>query len=128
MVLNSFDFEILFYGRYVNDTFLIVPFNKIQQIFDQYHPRINFTMELEKDSKLNFLDISVHRDVDGGISTNWYRKPTYSGRVLNYLSDHPCQHKIGIIKSLNDNAVKLTHKKFHAKNLKYVKEMLLLNN
>ena len=103
----------------------------MQYIFDtfnQYHPRINFTMELEKDNKLNFLDIMVHRDVDGNIFTNWYRKPTYSGRVLNYLSDHPYQHKIGIIKSLTDKAVKLSHKKFHAQNLKYVNEILLLNN
>ena len=32
-VLDSFDFEILFYGRYVDDTFLIVPRNKVNLIF-----------------------------------------------------------------------------------------------
>ena len=73
MVLNSFDFEILFYDKYIDDTFLIEPFNKLQQIFDtfnQYHPRIKFIIELEKYNKLNFLDIMVHRDVDGSTFTN----------------------------------------------------------
>jgi len=28
---------------------------------------------------------------------NWYRKPTFSGRFLNYHSHHPFLHKKGTI-------------------------------
>ena len=83
---------------------------------------------MENDEKLNFLDLMIHRDSYGNILTNWHRKPTYSGRVLNYLSNHPMQHKIAIIKNLTDKSIKLADKEFQPNNLKYINEILLLNN
>ena len=85
-------------------------------------------MEMENDKKLNFLDLMIYRDNYGNILTKWYRKTTYSGRVLNYLSDHPMQHKIAIIKNLTDKSIKLADKEFQPNNLKYINEILLLNN
>ena len=131
-ILDKFDIEIPFYGRYVDDTFLIIPKNKIKFVldtFNSYHERIKFTIEIEKDNKLNFLDMHLIRNnSEGSIISNWYRKKTYSGRLLNYLSDHPKHHKAGVIKSLVDKAIKLSHPKFHNNNLKYLKEILFLNN
>lgn len=130
-VLNSFDFDILFYGRYVDDTFLIIPKDKLQTVFNtfnKFHPRIQFTIESEDNHQLNFLDINIHRDNQGNIFTNWYRKKSYSGRLLNYLSDHPIHQKIAIIKNLTDKAINLSHPKFHKENLKFITEILILNN
>jgi len=31
---------------------------------------------------------------------DWHRKPTFSGRVLNYLSHHPPAQKRGVIMSM----------------------------
>ena len=39
------------------------------------------------EKKLSFLDVELTHNSDG--STNWYMKKTYSGRLLNYYSDHP---------------------------------------
>ena len=130
----SFDFEIPFYGRYVDDTFLIVPkdeVNLILETFNNYHERINFTMEIERDNKINFLDMELTRnDSNGSIISNWYKKKTYSGRLRNFLSTYPMHHKIGVIKTLVDKAIinNKAHPNFHKNNLKKVKKILLLNN
>ena len=47
---NELDFQVPIYYRYVDDTFLIIPENKIQHIisgFHSYHPRLQFAHEIE---------------------------------------------------------------------------------
>jgi len=34
---------------------------------------------------LNFLDVTIIND-KGKLEFNWYKKPTFSGRTLNFLS------------------------------------------
>jgi len=50
------------------------------------------------------------------ISYDWYQKPTSSGRYLNYFSQYSLCQKIGIIVSLIDRILLLSHPSFHAKN------------
>jgi len=47
---------------------------------------------------------------------DWYQKPTSSGRYLNYFSQYSLCQKIGIIVSLIDRILLLSHPSFHAKN------------
>ena len=58
---------------------------------------------------------------------NWYRKP-HSGRYLNYNSHHLISQKIGIVFTLVDYSIKLSHSQFDIEYLKLIKKMLLLNN
>lgn len=62
-------------------------------------------MEVEKDGKIPFLDILVIRNLDGTVFTDWYMKPTASGRILSY---YYILHVIGsitdIFKNLNDES------------------------
>jgi len=44
-------------------------------------------MEVER-NKLNFLDITLIKK-DGRVYSNWFCKPTFSGRFLNFHSQHP---------------------------------------
>jgi len=51
------------------------------------------------DTTLNDLDISIHRTPnDWKISI--YRKPTFTGTIIPYTSNHPTQHKYAAIKFL----------------------------
>ena len=79
------------------------------------------------DTKISFLNIEIivknHK-----IITNWYRKPTFSGRFLNYNSQYPHKNRIAIIYSLVDRAIKLEHTSFHNVNLNLVKQFLILND
>ena len=63
------------YGRYVDDTIIIVPDEEIDDIFNLFnaqHPAISFTMEHAN----HFLDVNIHRDTNGKITTSIHRKDT----------------------------------------------------
>jgi len=75
---------------------------------------------------LNFLDLTLIRECDRLIS-NWYTKSTFSGRFLNFFSQHPLAHKKGIIISLIDRVLLMSHPMFHSENLDFVVKVLLDN-
>ena len=106
--------------------------DKIEEVltrFNNYHDRLQFTYEIENEhNSINFFNLSIIKNEDNSIKTNWFRKNTYSGRFLNYFSNHPLQHKIGIIKNLVDSAILFADKSFHNENLDIIKNYLELNN
>ena len=130
-ILPSFDFVIPWYFRYVDDTILCVPQDKADIVlckFNSYNPRLQFTYKIESNNTLSFLDIKLMKVANEHIITNWYRKNTYSGRFLNFLSCHPFNQKLAVIKNLTDQAILLSHQSFHKENLILIKQLLLLNN
>ena len=56
----------LFYRRYVDDTFALFKTKRSADLFFQFlntlHPSIKFTMDVEEDCKLNFLDTVVDKN------------------------------------------------------------------
>ena len=62
---------------------------KTLENFNSYHSRLKFTYELEFENTLSFLNLLMIKKEDGIIETNWHRKHTFSGRYLNYFSNHP---------------------------------------
>ncbi|KYM97837.1 hypothetical protein ALC62_11470 [Cyphomyrmex costatus] len=48
--------------------------------------------------------------------------------MLNFWSQHPVSQKIGVIFGLVDKAFLLSHPNFHEKNLKFIIDILLLND
>ena len=55
--------------------------NEVNRFFDHLNsvdPNINFTMELEQDDNLAFLDVLVMRTQDGKLATKVHRKPTHT--------------------------------------------------
>ena len=131
VVFKKLSFKIHSYYRYVDDTFLIIPNNNIKDTienFNSYYPRLKFTFELEIDNTLPFLNLLIIKNQDGTLVTNWFRKNTFSGRYLNFLSNHPFKQKIATTKNLVDTAILLSHEKFHEENLEIIKNLLVLNN
>ena len=128
--INKLCFDVPFYYRYVDDIILCVPKNLINytlNVFNNYNENLQFTVELMHNNIINFLDMQLIVQEDS-IITNWYRKPTHSGRYLNYYSHHPITQKIGIVYSLVDYSIKLSHPKYHHSNIKLTKELLTLND
>ncbi|XP_011861774.1 PREDICTED: uncharacterized protein LOC105558604 [Vollenhovia emeryi] len=128
--INSLDFEIQVYYRYVDDIFLVLPEDRLQEVlntFNSYHPRLQFTSEIENNKTLNFLNVSVLRE-NNKMITNWYRKPTFSGRYINYFSSHPTKYKINTITTLVDQAILLSDARFHNSNIKLIQDILLNNS
>jgi hypothetical protein len=88
---------------YVDDTFVVWPHGPelLQNFliwFCSLRPSIQFTMEV--DSVIPFLDILVIRK-EMTLATKVYRKPTHTGRYLNFRSNHLPHVKRGLIQSLH---------------------------
>ena len=78
--------------RYVDDTFTVLGKDYVDgflQHLNSQQPTIRFTMEIEKDNTIPFLDTSVSRDSNGLLTTTVYRKPTHTDQYLAYDSHHP---------------------------------------
>ncbi|XP_011864472.1 PREDICTED: uncharacterized protein LOC105560198 [Vollenhovia emeryi] len=128
-ILNSLDIKPAIYYRYVDDIIMVAPVDRTNEIltkFNNYHNRLQFTIEYENKRKLSFLDLSLVI-IDNRIYIDWYHKETFSGRLLSYFSNHPDCHKIGTIYSLVDRAIMLSHPMFHQKNIEFAIRVLLEN-
>src|SRR5436190_8884249 len=121
--------HIPLYFRYVDDIIMAAPpalFNIILDTFNSLHPRIKFTIERSKNNSLDFLDVTVELR-DCHFEFNWFHKPTFSGRFLNFFSYHPLAQKKGTIIGLVDHAFLLSHPRYHQKNFDMLINILLTN-
>ena len=90
---------------YVDDCFLLFKSTdqlQIPQFLDflnHQHPNIKFACEIESNSTLPFLDISIIRK-NWVFETSVYQKPTFTGLLTNFHSFIPSQYKCSLISSL----------------------------
>ena len=69
------------------------------------HPDIKFTREEEDDEKcLPMLNVKTQRGDDGRLSFAVYRKPDHRDQYLQFDSNQPLQHKLGVIRTLHHRA------------------------
>ncbi|XP_055842593.1 uncharacterized protein LOC129909544 [Episyrphus balteatus] len=77
--------------RYVDDTFCILNKNDVDTFLNHLnsvHSKIQFTMEIEENNTLAFLDVKVIKNQDGTLGHNVYRKNTHTDRYLHAASHH----------------------------------------
>ena len=92
--------------RYIDDTFCVMVKKHTQTFLDHLnslHPTIQFTMELEKDGSLPFLDTLLTRGEDGRVNIGVYRKTTHTNAppctreegsgILTFPLDKDCGHR-----------------------------------
>ena len=116
--------------KYVDDIFAIVKKKDLDTIlttFNNYHNKLQFTMEIEKHNTIPYLDIKIIKNKNQ-IITNWYAKPTSSGRIMNYFSSQPKNQKINIAHNLINRALDNSHEKFQKENILKIKTILYENN
>ncbi|XP_055855794.1 uncharacterized protein LOC129919021 [Episyrphus balteatus] len=118
---------------YVDDHLTSIPRNKIDMVktaLESFDKDITFTYESEDilTNEINYLDVTVKRNNDGQIMTNWYHKPIASNRLLNYYSAHPIQMKFNMVKNFIRKVFTFSHKSFWNNNLIKIKNILSKNN
>jgi hypothetical protein len=64
--------------------------------FNDLTPNLKFTLEKEVESKINFLDITIHRE-SNNLSIEIYRKLTYTDSIILNCWCHPKEHKLAAI-------------------------------
>jgi hypothetical protein len=90
--------NINFWFRYVDD--ILAGFigterqlNSFLEYINSLHEKIKFTLEIEKENKINFLDLTITKN-ENKLFFNIYRKPSYSDAIIPKESLHPRQHKL----------------------------------
>lgn len=130
------EFVLIMYGRrpkyialYMDDSLWII--NKMDVDFtlhtlNLFHDRIKFTMEMEKEFSINFLDITIERR-NHNVITCWYKKPFASFRLLNFFSNHDRSCIIQTAISYIKMVLRLSHEEFFTKNYHILSEILRYN-
>ena len=110
VALRSAPVKPRLWKRYVDDTCCIVKKGTAEVLLEHLNrirPSIQFTLELEKDRTLPFLDTHLRRKVDGTLDVTVYRKPTHTDRYLNFRSHQPNHVRRGLVRCLYDRARKV---------------------
>ena len=106
--------NVLFYRRYVDDTFCLFETKDDALLFFDYlntrHSNIKFTMETEIDKKLPFLDILIDNNDPTGPITSVYHKKTYTGMLTNFFSFCPWSYKTGLVRTLVDRTFRINNR------------------
>ncbi len=126
-IIPKLSFQLPYYVRFVDDIKTAIPIDgedEILRLFNSYHKRLQFTIEVEKEGRLNFLDMTVVRLEDGSLSTIWYQKEISSGRYLNYMGRNPIGHKRNAAIALIDRAVAFTNPNDRPERLRKVRELM----
>ena len=109
------EFKPIIYKRYVDDTFVVFKKKEHAQLFFTYlnnkHNNIRFTMESEKDGIIPFLDILIDNRSDS-IQCSVYRKITFTGLGINFLSHCAERFKLNTFQTLFYRAFNLSSNYF----------------
>jgi hypothetical protein len=119
------------YFRYVDDTLImydqtITNINTVLNEFNQIHHNLQYTLELEENGKINFLDHTISR-TNQTVAFNIFRKPTFTDTIIPYNSCHPTEHKFASLRYLTNrvNTYQLNHE---AKNNEIITIQNILHN
>ena len=103
--LKSYPLKPSLWKRYLDDTNVIWPHgeNELKKFFEHLNNRstdIKFTMELEENGSIPFLDVLITRKEDGTLGYRVFRKKTNIESYLHADSHHHPSQKIGVINTL----------------------------
>ncbi|XP_067617033.1 uncharacterized protein [Eurosta solidaginis] len=126
------DIDIKFLVKYVDDILAIVKRKDVDLILEtlnKYHNKIQFTIEMERDDSIPYLDVRIYKNINNGsLSFEWYAKPLSSGRLINFHSSQPMKYKINTAKNLIKKVLTISDKQFWNTNLQKIDKMLKSNS
>ena len=108
--LSTYPLPLPFWKRYVDDTLTALPQDKVHcfhEHLNSIESTIQFTVEMESEGTLPFLDTKIAHHPDGSLSTTVFRKTTHTDKYLDFKSHHPLAHKMAVAHTLFDRAEKI---------------------
>lgn len=128
--LKSNNIHIKYLTKYVDDILAIINIDHKDAILsslNKYHPKIQFTMELEQNKQLAYLDTKLQR-YENKLRFDWYSKSTSSGRLMNYNATQPKYQIINTARNFISTVLNISDKVFHSKNTQKIYEILSSNS
>lgn len=129
--IEKLPFQVPLLYQYVDDLILAIPYtetNLVLQTFNSFDQYLEFTIELEENNSIPFLDTKIIRTQNNSLILDWYQKPTSSGRYINYYSEHNFHIKLNLIKALKNRIEKITHPSLTHQALHRLYKILLHNS
>lgn len=125
------EFKPVLYKRYVDDTFTLFRSPDHITLFKNYinsqHSSIKFTCDIEVQSCISFLDVSVTKNDDNFI-TSVFRKKTFTGLGMKYSSNVSDTFKYNLIQCLVHRAYNIcSNYVLLVRELDFIKMFLLKN-
>ena len=93
---------------------------------DNYDRNLQFTLEVEIENKLPFLNELIIRNADR-VDFTIYRKPTQNNRYLHFNSNHPLQVKRAVVTSLIDRALNTCSDSYINAEINFIRDILFGN-
>ena len=129
--LNTFPLKHRFWGRFVDDVISVwnhgeIELNAFLLHLNSFDSNLQFTLELEDNHKLPFLDVLIFNK-SLSLEYSIYRKPTHNDRYLHFSSNHPPCVKRGVVISLVDRIIRICSKAHIIPELNYLKDILFCN-
>ena len=112
--------------RYVDDVFAIVKGHLVEDLLNHLNS-ISFTVKLEWDGRLPFMDVLLQRRKDGSINTGVFRKPTRTERYLQFDSHHPLNAKKAVFAAPGQRFSYISLEENREKELEHIKPVLMEN-
>lgn len=122
---------VTFLKKYIDDIICITSRENALAILDTLNSilsSVQFTIELEVDGSLNFLDVSLKRKCDLTIGARWYCKHYASNRLVNYYSEHEGHTVRNTAVQYISNMIKYSDEEFHSEILSFAKLILQRNS
>ena len=105
IIKHLIDAKILsFYTRYVDDILLIYDSTRtnpdnILQYVDTIHSNIQLSPTMQSENNIHFLELSITRRPTC-LNISVFHKPTSTDTTINFLSNHPLEHKMAAYRYL----------------------------
>lgn len=85
--------------------------------------KLQFTVEKESHHKISFLELVIQRD-GCSIKLDWYHKPSWSGRYMNFESHLPLAYKKNTVALLTAKILVLSDPEYHEPNFQLLRNTL----
>ena len=126
--LDSYPLKPTKWKRYVDDTNVIWPhgetkLGKFLTHLNSISPNIKFTMELEENGSIPFLDVLLTRKEDGTLGHEVFRKKTHTESYLHADSHHHPSQNIGFLNTLVVRASRTSDTEHLEKEKDHLKEV-----
>lgn len=129
---SPFKDKIVYWFRYVDDIICLWKGSNRQldhflKYLNSLHNKIKFTIEVEQDNVLNFLDLRIDHST-GSHDFSIFRKPTHTDVIIPHHSCHPISHKLAAFNSMIYRAltVPMSHHNFD-KEIRTIKQIAVTN-
>ncbi|CAH8435813.1 unnamed protein product [Dicrocoelium dendriticum] len=129
--LNESINSLVYYGRYVDDIFCIANngmcVDDLLAQFNTAHSNITFTIELERNDTLAFLDVQIKRASDGSMRRRVHRKATWNGQYIHFASFVPISQKRNLVRCLTERARRICTDDTLSDELSFIRNVLERN-